>query len=68
MFSKEDINKALMLKRIIDQGKYEVVGEAISTVSECLKWYAGLVDTIRAEVENNEMKQASVLKKEKKGE
>lgn len=62
MFNQEDLQKCQGLKKIIDQGKFELKGDATIMVALLFKWFADLESRIKADVEKSKPKP----KKEKK--
>lgn len=58
---KEDLNKLKMLKSVVNQGKYEMKGDAINMVASLINW----IDVLEIKIEEALKKPAKAPKVEK---
>ena len=54
MFSKDDLLKYAAFKRVVQQGDFNVKGEAIQMVASLLKWFEEIEGKIKSDIDSKQ--------------
>ena len=65
MFVKDDLAKYRALKKVIQQGDYEIKGDAILAVASLLNWFNDLEKKIEEQIRKDSMPKITLPVKKK---
>ena len=65
MFVKDDLAKYRALKKVIQQGDYEIKGDAILAVASLLNWFNDLEKKIEEQIRKDSMPKITLPEKKK---
>jgi len=65
MFVKDDLAKYRALKKVIQQGDYEIKGDAILAVASLLNWFNDLEKKIEEQIRKDSMPKITLPAKKK---